>query len=374
MFKSLFHRFSAKVFLTYLVILTLVFLIIAVALALALPGALGRHMAGGMMSTSGMMDERMRDPQLTEGLLAAANEAFFLAGVAALLAALGLSAWLSRQLAAPLGEIARASQELAAGYYEKRVSINQDAAADPDEITELALSFNNMAAELEQTENLRRQLIGDVSHELRTPLTAIKGYMEGLLDGVLPADQETFQQVHREADRLQRLVADLQELSRVEAGNFELERRPVSVEELFRSLQKRMSAQFKEKAVQLKIIGAEQLPAVYADEDRLGQVLLNLASNALQFTPEGGTVTLAAAQQNGAVKFVMADTGIGIPAEHLPHIFSRFYRVDKSRSRQAGGSGIGLTIAKHLVEAHGGRIWVENAERGSTFSFTIPLQ
>jgi len=244
-----------------------------------------------------------------------------------------------------------------------------------DELAQLALHFNQMADRLERTESIRRQLIGDVAHELRTPLTAIKGSMEGLIDGVLPADAETFQQVYREADRLQRLVADLQELSRVEAGAYSLNLRPVSVGRLIEAFVARFGRQFAEKGVALETDLPAGLPSVMADEDRIGQVLLNLAGNALQYTPAGGKVRVAAHRQDNEVHIAVTDTGIGIAAEHLPHLFTRFYRVDKSRSRAGGGSGIGLTISRHLIEAHGGRIWAASPGpgQGSTFTFTLPI-
>lgn len=372
--NNLLRHFGTKVFLTYLALILVMLLIVGVAMRLALPDALGRHMQG-MGGMGGQANGPGAGPDLALSLRSASNEAFLLAAGVALLVAVGLSVWLSRELAAPLQRITAASQALAVGRYEERVEVSGAPEAEQDEIGRLALSFNQMAAELEQTEALRRQLIGDVSHELRTPLTAIKGYVEGLMDGVVPANADTYQQIHREADRLQRLVADLQELSRVQSGGFVLEKKPVLVAELFQALSKRMAKQFEDKAVRLEIREAGDLPMISGDEDRIGQVLLNLASNALQYTPPGGRVMVAARQQGSFVEFEMADSGSGIPAEHLPHIFNRFYRVDKSRSRAEGGSGIGLTIAKHLVESHGGRIWVESqgAGRGSTFRFTIPL-
>jgi two-component system sensor histidine kinase BaeS len=226
-------------------------------------------------------------------------------------------------------------------------------------------------------ETLRRQLIGDVSHELRTPLTAIKGSMEGLIDGVIPATHETYQQIHQEADRLSRLVDDLQELSRVEAGAYPLDIRPVAVSTLVQTVLKRFAAQAQAKQIELRSDLPMDLPAVLADQDRITQVLTNLLGNALQYTPEGGQVTILATRHGDEILFSIIDTGIGIPAEYLPHLFTRFYRVDKSRSRQAGGgSGIGLTIARHLVEAHGGHIWAESAGegQGSAFTFTLPIQ
>jgi histidine kinase len=233
-----------------------------------------------------------------------------------------------------------------------------------------------MAAKLEQVETMRRQLIGDISHELRTPLTAIKGSMEGLIDGVLPANEETFHGIYREADRLQRLVSDLQELSRVEAGAFELHLQPIDVIDLVEATVKRLELQFEDKGVFLESDVPIDLPPIRADHDRISQVMLNLVGNALQYTPSGGRVRITAIRHQDEIYISIIDTGIGIPPEHLEHIFTRFYRIDKSRSRVGGGSGIGLTIAKHLVEAHGGRIWVESPGpgKGSTFTFTLPFE
>jgi histidine kinase len=233
-----------------------------------------------------------------------------------------------------------------------------------------------MAEKLEQVETMRRQLIGDVSHELRTPLTAIKGNMEGLLDGVIPASPEVYQQIHQEADRLAHLVDDLQELSRVEAGVYSLDIHPVEISSLVQTMLKRLSAIADLKGIQLHTDLTPDLPHVLADADRITQVLTNLAGNAVQYSPEGGDVTISAVRQGAEIHLSVTDTGIGIPPEHLSLLFTRFYRVDKSRSRQSGGgSGIGLTIARHIVEAHGGRIWVESEGegRGSTFTFSLPV-
>jgi len=271
-----------------------------------------------------------------------------------------------------------ASQRIAAGRYNERVKApgSEKDMDSLDEMGLLAVNFNQMAEQLEQTEAMRRQLIGDVAHELRTPLTTIKGSMEGLIDGVLPAEPETFQQVYREADRLQRLVLDLEELSRVEGGAYPLQRKLVSMKALVNSVVQRLRWQFEEKGVKLIVETMEELPIVKVDEDRIAQVLMNLLGNALQYTPEGGEVRIAIKKQRGELQVIVKDTGIGISPEHLDKIFTRFYRVDKSRSRAHGGSGIGLTIAKHWVEAHGGRIWAqsEGEGKGSTFTFTLPLE
>jgi histidine kinase len=317
----------------------------------------GNGQGGGMMA------------DFYQNFQASFNESLLIAVLVASLAAVAASALLSRSIVAPLRAMMDASQRIAEGHYDERVQ-----ARGSDELGQLALRFNQMAEQLEQVESMRRRLIGDVTHELRTPLTAIKGSMEGLIDGVLPSSTETFEQIHQEADRLNRLVDDLQELSRVEARAYPLDLRPVDVASLVGTISKRLGFQFEDKGVTLTSSLPPSPMRVLADEDRIVQVLTNLAGNALQYTPSGGSVALSVQSVDDAVQFAVKDTGLGIPAEHLAHIFDRFYRVDKSRSRVRGGSGIGLTIARHLVEAHGGRIWAEsNGEgQGSTFFFTLP--
>jgi histidine kinase len=368
-------------FLSYLVII-LIGLVVLVAVAQAsLPGAYGRHMA--MMNGSGMMGpgQGLGPGRGQSGSGQGAGfqdfrsgffEALSWAGLAALLVALIVSLFISRSLAAPLKAMTLASRRIAEGRYGERVP-----AAGSDELGRLAGSFNTMAEKLEQVETMRRRLIGDVAHELRTPLTAIKGSMEGLEDGVLPASPATYRQVAREADRLGRLVEDLQELSRVESGALVLDLGPVSLADLVETLRKRMSPSFAEKGVALEFSLPASLPPLHADGDRLLQVLTNLLSNALHHTPAGGRVGLSAETRGREVLVRLADSGSGIAPKHLPFIFDRFYRADPSRSRQdGGGSGIGLTIARHLVEAQGGRIWAESPGEGlgSTFSFTVPLE
>jgi histidine kinase len=373
MVKLIRRHLSWKLFLSYLVVILVGMVVLASAAEFAVPTAFDRHMSamadmmGGRMMGMGM--------DLFTNFRSAVTEALVVAGIAAFLAAVAVSLFVSRRVVLPVQEMMAASQRIADGHYDERVGVPGSTRPDePDELSRLALSFNQMATRLEQTEVRRLELIGNVAHELRTPLSAIKGYMEGLIDGVLPAEAATFQQVYREADRLQRLVHDLQELSRVEAGTFELTLRPLSVHHLVEGAVARLGRQFEEKGVTLETDVPLDLPAVRADEDRMGQVLLNLVGNALQYTPSGGRVSLAARREGEKVRVSVQDTGIGIAPEHLSHVFERFYRVDKSRSRAGGGSGIGLTIAKHLVEAHGGQIEAASRgpDQGSTFSFTIP--
>ncbi len=361
---------SRKLLISYLVVILVGIVTLAVAAELVIPTSFNRHMLdmqrvmGNQMGMHSMANDLFTNFRLafTEVLLWAAG----LATVGAVI----VSIFVSRRVVTPVRQRMQASQHIAAGHYRERVPETSS-----DELGQLAQSFNRMASALEQTETMRSELIGNVAHELRTPLTNIKGYMEGLIDGVVLPEPETYQLVYREADRLQRLVSDLQELSRVEAGAFELHLTQVSVVGLIEQTAVRLRPQFEEKGVTLQIDVNSQLPPVQVDEDRAGQILLNLVGNALQYTPAGGVVTISAKSHNREIQISIQDSGIGISSEHLPHLFDRFYRVDKSRSRAGGGSGIGLTIARHLVEAHGGQIWATSngVDQGSTFCFTFPI-
>jgi histidine kinase len=380
-------KLGIRLFLSYVAVIVVGMSVIGIAARFAIPRAFERHMrplirlsAMGPMLGQGLSVRPQRN-MMADGLpefRASFNEALRLAVLAAVAVAVLVSLALSRRIVAPLRAMTRASQRIAAGHYEERVEVTGD-----DELGQLAQRFNGMAGQLEQVESMRRRLIGDVAHELRTPLSAIQGSMEGLLDGVLPAVPETFEQIRREAGRLGRLVDDLQELSRVESRAFQLQIRPANIAELAKTVAKRLGAQFDEEGVTLMVPASTASNAegparsiqVLADEDRIVQVLTNLTGNALQHTPAGGRVTISSALSGAEVQISVSDTGAGIDPEHLPMIFDRFYRVDKSRSRTQGGSGIGLTIAKHLVEAHGGRIWVESEGqgKGSVFTFTLPV-
>ncbi len=380
MIKKFRRHLGWKLFISYLIVIVVGAIVLISAAELAIPRSFDRHMSSMGAMMNGMMVESGTGLDLNADLFdnfrAAVNESLSLATLSSLIVAIVVSLLVSRRVVAPIREMMSASQRIADGDYVKRVKISLPPNLDDlDELAQLAVSFNQMAEKLEKTESMRTQLIGDVAHELRTPLSAIKGSMEGLIDGVLPAQVETFQQIHRETSRLQRLVDDLQELSRVEAGAYDLDLQPQMISRLVETTMARIGRQFVEKDVHLRVEIPEGLPIVNVDGDRIGQVLLNLVGNALQYTPRGGAVSIRAWHENDEVLVEIKDTGVGIPKEHLPHIFSRFYRVDKSRSRVSGGSGIGLTISKHIVGAHNGRIWAESPgpEQGSTFFFTLPL-
>jgi histidine kinase len=297
------------------------------------------------------------------------REALLVSAFAGLEAALIVSLSVSTRIVEPLQTISAVSRRLAQGFYHERTVINSG-----DELAELSQSVNRLAATLEQTEQRRMTLLADVAHELRTPLATIGGYMEGLIDGVIKPDRQTYELVLHESVRLRRLVEDLQLLSRVEAGQIPIQQRPINLSSVLLHTARRLQPEFASRGVHLLVDMPDELSAVYADPDRVDQILINLLNNALRYTPDEGTVTLRACDDGDMVMVAVQDTGVGIAPEHLAHIFERFYRVDKSRARASGGSGVGLTIARHLVYAHGGDIWAtsKGPGTGTQFAFTLP--
>ena len=294
------------------------------------------------------------------------------AGVVATVAAALASLVVSRRFVEPLRYVLAATSRIASGRYGERVPVR-----DADELGELSQRFNAMARALEEAERRRMEVISDVSHELRTPLSTIRGYVEGLAEGVVEPSEETWTLLYAEFERLGRLVDDLRRLSRAEAGRLDLSMAPMSPAEAVRLAVGGMLPLFDEKGVELKSAVSEDLPSVLADIDRVVQVLSNLLSNALRHTPDGGRVVVEAEAGGDEVTFEVTDTGTGIAPEHLERVFERFYRVDKSRSRgeARGGSGVGLAISRALVEAMGGRIRVESPGlgEGAIFAFTLPV-
>jgi signal transduction histidine kinase len=361
------ERLGLKLFLSYLVIIIVGSIVLIGTAEFLAPAALNRHIAR-MQAVLG--DDPGLAADLLENFNAAISEILTIAIIVGLLAAIAVSIFTARRIIGPIQMMMKASRNIAAGDYHERINVASD-----DELGALARSFNQMAEELEETEQRRLELIGDVAHELRTPLSSIRSTMEGLVDAVLPADPATFMGVQREVSRLQRLVHDLEELSRAESGQLPLEPQAVTPDEFIQPALERLENQYQDKGVDLKVYAASDLPNVWVDPGRITQVLLNLMGNALQYTPSGGQVAVRVWSVGGEIFIEVKDSGIGIPPDHLPHIFERFYRVDKSRSRAGGGSGIGLTIAKHLVEAHGGRIWATSPGpgQGSTFIFALPI-
>jgi signal transduction histidine kinase len=307
----------------------------------------------------------------------AANEQTFLDQLrstlmlAALIAAgLGIAIGLliSRALAAPLARLSHAARSFAAHHWDQRVEVT-----GTQEMAEVAVAFNDMADALQQAELLRRNLMADVAHELRTPLTVLHGNLRAILDGVYPLAHEEIATLYDETRLLQRLVDDLRELALAEAKQLKLNLQPIDLAALIQSIATNFGAAAEAQQITIDVKSNEPLPLIRADADRVGQVLHNLIGNALRYTPGGGRITIETSRFAQAVRVEVRDTGEGLAADDVAHVFDRFYRSDKSRVRHSGGSGLGLAIVKSLIEAHGGTIGVESTlGQGSCFWFTLP--
>ena len=296
------------------------------------------------------------------------NRSLLWAGIGA--AALGtLLVWLlSRRTLAPLQDLGEAARRLGRGDLSQRADTS-----GPREIQQLAHSFNVMATELEEAERHRRNLTADIAHELRTPLSNIQGYLEAMRDGLVQPTQETVDTIHGQAIQLSRLVEDLRLLALVESGDLRLQLSPVGMEQLLQSAAEAVRPRAEAKGVLLTVDMEEALPDMQLDATRISQVVGILLENAITHAPEGGEVSLSARAVGGHVEVAVADNGPGIAPEDLPRLFDRFYRADQSRSRETGGSGLGLTIARRLAEAHRGTIEVSSEPgRGSRFTVRLP--
>lgn len=300
--------------------------------------------------------------------LGAVTRALWIAAWVAALAGVILAALLLRQLTDPMRRLAAAASDIAKGNLSKRVSVQSR-----DELGRLADSFNAMAASLERAEETKRQMIADVAHELRTPISIVRAGLEGLRDGVLEPTQENFAALHDKVLLTTRLVADLQELALADAGALSLHLAPCDLRTVLERIRATIGVELEDDEVRLLVEVADDLPPVLADAQRVEQVLLNLLSNAIRYTPPGGTIRVIARREKAqSVEVSVCDTGPGLSSEDLAHAFDRFWRADKART--CGGAGLGLAIAKALVEAHGGRIWAENAEGGGAcFRFTLKV-
>lgn len=306
-------------------------------------------------------------PELLPPIRHVVTQALVFAALASALVGLATALLLTRQIMRPLREIAASSQRIADGHYEERVGVPSS-----DELRMMAESFNQMAAALGQVEQQRVALLGNMAHELRTPLAGLEGYVEGLIDGVFAGDAETLAMMQRELRRMRRLVDDLQALSRVEAGQIALAPTCFDLSEVARAAVAQLRPQLMGGGLSLDLDAAGAV-MVYADCDRTTQILLNLIGNAIRYTPERGQIRVAVGAGGGVGLVEVADTGVGIPPEALPYLFERFYRVDPSRSRASGGSGIGLTIARHLAWAMGGDVRAASAGPGQGSMFTLEL-
>ena len=328
------------------------------------PSIFHRHLRQAGVSHTAAETEHVEEAFSSALLLSIA-----VALLAATLAALAVTWYMSRRLQRAIGQVTDAAGEIASGHYGTRI-------ADPGlgaELAELAEGYNTLAERLEETETTRRRLLADLAHEMRNPLATIDAHLEAVEDGVRPLDDDTLVVLRGSTQRLRRLAEDVAALSAAEEGTTRLDLQRTTVTELIATAAAAAAEAFAAKGVTLDVV-ADGHCVVDVDPDRLGQVLAHLLDNALRHTPPAGVVTIGSRDVGPGAEITVSDTGAGIAAEHLPHVFDRFYRADTARDRTSGGSGIGLAIARSLVEAHGGTITVASPghDRGATFTVRLP--
>lgn len=316
-----------------------------------------------------LMDQYDVSPTDTHQMfLAAVHRYLIWAMILALVMALVLSYLLTRRVLRPLSQMVAVTREVAAGNFSTRLHITSR-----DEVGELGAAFNRMAESLEKVEQLRKHMVADVAHELRTPLTNLRGYFEALIDDVVPPSETTLRMLQNEILRLVTLVEALQQLARADAARSYLNREPLSIKTLVEQLLALYKPNLAEKRIRVATRFDPAAEAVTADRDKLLQAMRNLVDNAWKYTPADGTITISTAREGQAVRVTFSNTGAAIAAEDLPFVFERFYRADRSRSRERGGAGIGLAIVKELIEAHGGRVSAESSVGETRVSFTLPV-
>jgi signal transduction histidine kinase len=287
--------------------------------------------------------------------------------LAALALTLLLTYLLTRWVLRPLFQIAAITRKVAAGNFSERVDV-----VSRYEVGQLAKAFNDMADDLEKIERLRKNMVADIAHELRTPLTNLRGYLEGMSDSVIPPSRETFQMLEQEVLRLVNLVEDLQQLARADAARAFLDLQELSLHELLGQIMDLYRPNFQEKEIQVDWRLEPGSDVVTADRDKLLQAIRNLADNAWKYTPRQGIVAISTQRTAAGIKTIFANSGSVIAEKDIPYLFERFFRADRSRSRDAGGAGIGLAIVKELIEAHGGTVGAESDGSGTRVWFFLP--
>ncbi|MBI1280472.1 MAG: HAMP domain-containing protein [Anaerolineaceae bacterium] len=277
-----------------------------------------------------------------------------------------LAAVISRTLTRSLAQLVLAAESVAAGHYDEHVP--EEGAA---EIKLLAEAFNRMSSQVQNTQQSQKDFMANVGHDLKTPLTSIQGYSQAIMDGAAKDPTSAAKIIHEEAGRLNRMVTELTDLARLQAGRLSMRTNPIDIAKLARAVGDRLSILAHDRGLTLHI-EADSVPEVSGDGDRLAQVLTNLVSNAIKYTPSGGEIWLRTQVNNGGVEVMVRDTGLGIKADDLPRIFERFYQVDKARGPRRG-TGLGLAITQEIVQAHGGQIGVTSAGEGKGSTFTVWL-
>jgi signal transduction histidine kinase len=297
------------------------------------------------------------------------REGIWISAAVATAVALLLGVLLARAVTRPVRELTAATRAVAEGELGHQVPVRSQ-----DDLGELARSFNRMSADLARSNKLRRQMTADIAHDLRTPLSILLGYTEALNDAKLPGTPEMYAAMHGEAQHLQRLIDDLRILSLADAGELPLADVQIAPRALLERIASAYRVRTEQAQIDLRVTAAPDLPPFGVDPDRMAQVLRNLVDNALRHTPPGGQITLAAEQDDRSVRLCVRDSGAGIAPEDLPYVFERFYRGDAARPQKDGASGLGLAIARSLVQAHGGSISVESVlDEGTSFTITIPV-
>ena len=341
-------------------ILVIVFVILIVWLAI-------NYLAAGYFVT--LMEKYNISPTSSHEMFVSSVHRYLIwASLAAILLALVLSFLLVKRVLGPLTQMMSITREIASGDYSGRAPITTQ-----DEVGQLAKAFNRMAESLQHIEQLRKTMMINVAHELRTPLTNMQGYLEALIDGVVTPSKETFELLHEETMRLVHLVEDILRLAKADAARVDLHKIPIRMTDLIAQLLDSFQPQFMTKNINVKTQFREEGSGLHADPDKLSQVIRNLLQNAWQYTPPGGIVRIDLESHPGQIKVVFANTGGELAEKDLPFIFERFYRGEKSRSREHGGAGIGLAIVKELIEAHNGHVGAEIAHDEVRIWFTLPV-
>jgi histidine kinase len=357
------RRLRSRLVVSHLVVALAALGTVLVAMSLVGPGYFADAMGHRPGDPAGQAMDAATLAAFQDAVRTALLAAFAIALVAAVVVAMALSA----RIATPVTRLVAAARRLADGHYAERVPESGEG-----EVGELAQTFNAMAGSLEATERRRLQLVGDVAHELRTPLATLDGYLEGLQDGVVDAAPGTWTLLRRETGRLNRLVDDLSQLWRAEARQLPLTIELVDVSTLAYDVIEEFRPQGATRSLSITADVASGL-SVHADRDRLAQVLGNYLSNAIRYSPDGADIVVSARRAQGEVTISVRDHGPGLTPEQLDHVFERFYRIDPSRSRALGGSGIGLAIVHALVDAMGGRAWAESDGPGTGSTFLVAL-
>lgn len=363
---KVFNRLSVRLTAAFLLAATMGIALVAV-LAYRTTSSDFTVFIGHIEAMQGMMGNTINQAALE--FIRNLGQTLWLAGFLGIALALLLGGLFTRQIVTSLGEVAAAARRVAQGDLSQRVKVRGSS-----ELVGLGESFNTMAETLSHDRQLRQNMVADIAHELRTPLSVLQVNIEAMQDGVLEASAENLASLHQEISMLARLIDDLRTLSLAESGQLEFHPRATDLNKLSSRVIEGMRTRFSAKNIGILLEVPDGPTPVLVDPDRIEQAMRNLLNNAYRYTPEGGNVTLRLVTDDEGVVASVTDTGTGIPPEDLPHVFERFYRIDRSRTRRTGGSGLGLAIVKQLVEAQGGSVWaISQVRQGTTFFFRLPI-